>query len=151
MSSPRERIENDVQRALKAQQKLELSTLRMLLNAIKNEQIRIGSEVDESSFVNLVRRAIKQRRESIEQYRHGGREDLVEKETHEAEILQRYLPPQAGEEEIRSAIQELIDRESLTGPQSLGSVMQEMMKRFAGTADGATINRIAREILADGS
>ena len=148
MSTPRERIEIDVRTALKAQEKLELSTLRMLLNAIKNEQIRIGAEVDESSFVNLVRRAIKQRRDSIEQYRQGGREDLADKETREAEILQRYLPPQVDEEEIRSAIRELIDREGLTGPQSLGTVMQAMMKRFSGTADGATINRIARDILA---
>ncbi|MEJ2084783.1 MAG: GatB/YqeY domain-containing protein [Acidobacteriota bacterium] len=149
MSTPRERIEIDVQTALKAQEKLELSTLRMLLNAIKNEQIRIGAEVDEASFVNLVRRAIKQRRDSIEQYRQGGREDLADKETREAEILQRYLPPQVDEEEIRSAIRELIDREGLTGPQSLGTVMQAMMKRFSGMADGATINRIARDILAE--
>ena len=71
MSKPQERIEQEVRQALKAQDKLELSTLRMLLNAIKNEQIRTGSEVDEATFLTLVRRSIKQRQDSVEQYRRG--------------------------------------------------------------------------------
>ncbi len=147
MSKPQERIELEVRQALKAQDKLELSTLRMLLNAIKNEQIRTGSQVDEATFLTLVRRSIKQRQDSEEQYRQGDREDLARKEQQEAEILERYLPPQAGEDEIRDAIRELVESESLSGPQGIGPVMKAMMARFGGAADGATINRLAREIL----
>lgn len=147
MATPQERIETEVRQALKDQNKLELSTLRMLLNAIKNEQIRVGETVDEETFLTLVRRAIKQRQDSIEQYRQGGRDELAEKERQEAEILERYLPPQADETEIRDAIQAFVEQESLSGPQGIGPVMKAMMARFGGSADGATINRLAREIL----
>jgi uncharacterized protein YqeY len=147
MSKPQERIELEVRQALKAQDKLELSTLRMLLNAIKNEQIRTGRDVDEATFLALVRRSIKQRLDSVELYRQGEREDLAQKEQQEVEILERYLPPQVGEDEIRDAIRELVERESLSGPQGIGPVMKSMIARFGSAADGATINRLAREIL----
>lgn len=147
MNTPRERIELEVRQALKAQDKVELSTLRMLLNAIKNEQIRIGKEVDDSTFVKLVQSGIKQRRDSIEQYEKGGRQDLADRERREAEVLGRYLPEQADEGEIRAAIREFVEDQSLAGPQSMGQVMQAMIARFGASADGATINRIAREIL----
>lgn len=151
MTTPRERIELEVRQALKAQDKVELSTLRMLLNSIKNERIRSGSEVDDATFVQLVKSAIKQRRDSIEQYERGGRTDLADRERLEAEILGRYLPEQVDEGEIRAAIRELVEEQSLSGLQSMGRVMQAMIARFGASADGATINRIAREVLSDES
>ena len=147
MSTPQQRIELEVRQALKEQNKLELSTLRMLLNAINNEQIRSGQEVDEQVFSLLVRRAIKQRQDSVEQYSRGGRDDLAEKERKEAEILRRYLPPEVDEREIQQAIRQFVEAESLSGPQGIGPVMKAMMARFGSSADGATINRLAREIL----
>ena len=149
MSTPQERIELEVQQALKAQDKERLSTLRMLLNTIKNERIRSGEEVDEETFLGLVRKGIKQRRESSEQYRQGNRQELAEREEREAEILQAYLPPEVGEDELRAAIGDYVSAEGLSGPQAMGRVMKEMMRRFAGRADGATVNRLAREILTD--
>ena len=151
MTTPRERIELQVRQALKAQDKVELSTLRMLLNSIKNEQIRSRSEVDDAAFVKLVKSAIKQRRDSIEQYERGGRTDLADRERLEAEILGRYLPQQVDEGEIRAAIRELVEEQSLSGLQSMGQVMQAMIARFGASADGATINRIARQVLSDES
>lgn len=147
MSTPQQRIELEVRQALKEQNKLELSTLRMLLNAINNEQIRSGQEVDDQVFLLLVRRAIKQRQDSVEQYSRGGRDDLAEKERKEAEILRRYLPPEVDEREIQQAIRQFVEAESLCGPQGIGPVMKAMMARFGSSADGATINRLAREIL----
>ncbi len=94
-----------------------------------------------------MQKAIKQRKEASEQYRQGGREERAEREEREAEILAAYLPEQVGEEELRRAIREIVDAEGLSGPAALGKVMGQMMARYRGRADGATINRLAREIL----
>jgi uncharacterized protein YqeY len=147
MESPRERIETEIKEALKSGEKERLSTLRLLLNAVTNERIRSGQEVDETSFLNLVQKAIKQRRESAQQYRQGKREELAAKEEREADILSAYLPPPASEEELAAAIREFTEQEGLSGPAALGQVMKEMMARFSGRAEGGTINKLAREIL----
>lgn len=147
-TSPQQRIEADVKAALKAGEKEKLSTLRMLLTEIKNERIRRGDEVDEAGFISLVRKAIKQREESIAQYRSGGREELAAKEESEARMLQEYLPAQVDEGQIRAAIEELVAETGLTGPAGIGPIMKGMLARFGSSADGSTINRIAREVLA---
>ena len=147
MSTPQERIEQEVKQALKAGDKERLSTLRLLLNTLKNERIRTGDEVDENNFLKLVRKGIKQRQDSSEQYRNGGREELAAKEDREAEILSVYLPAEVSEEELATAIREFVAAEGLSGPQALGAVMKEMMTRFGGRADGKTINHLARDIL----
>ncbi|MFP5286757.1 MAG: GatB/YqeY domain-containing protein [Thermoanaerobaculia bacterium] len=147
-TAPQQRIEADVKTAMKAGEKEKLSTLRMLLTEIKNERIRKGSDVDEAGFVSLVRKAIKQREDSVSQYRQGGREELAAKEEAEIRILAEYLPAQADEGQIRAAVEELVAAEGLSGPAAIGRVMKEMLARFGSSADGATINRIAREALA---
>ena len=146
--TPQQRIEADVKAALKAGEKEKLGTLRMLLTDLKNEKIRRGGDVDEEGFVSLVRKAMKQRDEAATQYRQGGREELAAKEQSEAAILAVYLPAQVDEAQIRAAIQELVDAEGLSGPAAMGRIMKEMKARFGSSADGATLNRIAREMLA---
>lgn len=150
MTNPRETIERDLKAALKAGEKEKLATLRLLLTEIKNEQIRRGSEVDEEAFAGLVRKGIKQRGEAAEQYRAGGRPELADKEEREADFLAAYLPQQADEAEIRVAIAEFVAAEGLAGRQAIGPVMRAMMARFGARADGATVNRLAREILGGG-
>jgi hypothetical protein len=145
--TPQQRIEADVKTAMKAGDKDRLSTLRMLLTEIKNERIRRGGDVDEAGFVSLVRKSIKQREESISQYRAGHREELAAKEEAEAKMLAAYLPAQVDEGQIRAAIEALVAERGLTGPASIGPIMKEMLARFGSSADGGTINRIAREIL----
>lgn len=147
MSTPQQRVESDVKAAMKAGDKERLGTLRMLLAEVKNERIRRGGEVDEAGFVALVRKAVKQRHESAEQFRRGGREEQAAKEEREAEHLGEYLPQQASDEEIRAAVVELVEAEGLTGPAAMGRVMRATMDRFGSRADGATVNRIAREVL----
>ncbi len=148
-SSPQERIEVDVRRALKSGEKERLSTLRMLLNAIKNERIRSGEEVDEATFFGLVRKAIKQRQDASEQFSRGGREELADRERREAEILGAYLPAEVDESELETAIRDYVHSQGLSGPQAIGPVMKEMLAKFSGRADGATIQRLARAVLAD--
>jgi uncharacterized protein len=145
---PQQRIEADVKTAMKSGEKEKLSTLRMLLTEIKNERIRRGSEVDEAGFVSLVRKAIKQREEAASQYRNGGREELAAKEESEQKILSAYLPAQVDEGQIRAAVEEVVAAKGLSGPAAMGPIMKEILARFGSSADGATINRIAREVLA---
>ncbi len=147
MSTSVERMQDDLKAAMKARDKERLSTLRMLLAEIKNEKIRAGEEVDDDAFVRLVKKAIKQRQDSAEQYRKGDREELAAKEEREVEILGAYLPQQVGEDEIRRAVEEFVAAEGLSGPRGIGPVMKAMMARFGGTADGKTINQVARQVL----
>jgi len=147
MAEPREKIEHDMKAAMKAGEKEKVATLRLLLTAITNERIRAGAPVDEASFLGLVQKAIKQRAESAEQYRNGGREELAAKEEREAAILEAYLPEAVPETEIRAAIEAFVAERGLAGPAGIGPVMKEMLGRFAGRTDGGTINRIARDVL----
>jgi len=147
-TSPQQRIEAEVKAAMKSGEKEKLSTLRMLLTEIKNERIRRGGEVDEAGFVSLVRKSIKQREESIAQYRAGGREELAAKEAAEIEVLEPYLPAQVDEGQIRAAVEAIVAERGLKGPAAMGTIMKETLARFGSSADGSTINRIAREVLA---
>lgn len=149
MTTPQERIESDLKQALRARDKERVSTLRMLLTEVNNERIRSGGAVDEKALASLVRKAIKQRHEAAEQFRKAGREEAAASEEREAEILETYLPQQAGEEEIRRAVEELAEAEGYAGPQHMGPVMQQMMARFGATADGSVVSRIAREVLTE--
>ncbi len=151
MTTPQERIESEVKAALKAGDKERLSTLRMLLNSIKNERIRAGEEVDEAVFLGLVRKSIKQRQDSSEQFRQGGRPELADKEDREAEILSVYLPPPVSDEELSAAIREYLFEAGLSGPQAMGPVMKEMLQRFSGRTDGGTVNRLVKSILQESS
>jgi uncharacterized protein YqeY len=120
----------------------------MLLTEIKNERIRKGSEVDEDGFVSLVRKTIKQREESVLQYRKGNREDLAAKEESEKAFLATFLPAQIDEGQIRAAIVALVAERGLAGNAAMGQIMKELLARFGAAADGATISRLAREVLA---
>ena len=145
--NPQEQIESDVKEALRSGEKEKLSTLRLLLSEIKNERIRSREQVDEETFLRLVRKGIKQRKDSAEQYREGSRAELAEAEEREAEYLLAYLPAQASEAKLRAAIQGFVEAEGLSGPGAIGPVMKAMVARFSGRSDGGTISRIAREVL----
>ncbi len=148
MANPQQRIEAQLKEALKAGDKLRLSTLRLLLTEIKNERIRRGEEVDEAGFLSLVQKGIKQRKDASEQYRRGERPDLADKEEAEAKVLGEFLPEAVSEEELERAVKEVIAAENLSGPAGLGPIMKQLMPRFAGRTDGATLQKIARRLLA---
>lgn len=150
MTTPQQRIEAEVRAALKGGEKERLSTLRMLLASINNEQIRLGEALDETAFLGLVRKSVKERKESAEQYRAGEREELAAKEEREIEVLATYLPPEIGEEELRASVTAIVADLGLEGPSAIGQVMREMMSRYKGRADGGVISRIARETLSAG-
>lgn len=147
MSTPQERLQEDIKTAMKAQDKERLGTQRMLLAAVKNEKIELLHELDDAEFHAVVRRQIKQRRDSIEQFRAGGRTEMAEKEERELAVLEGYLPAQASEDQIRAAIAEVIAAEGLSGPKGLGPIMKAIKAKFGATADGGLVNKLAKEAL----
>ena len=146
-SSPQQRIQEELQQSMKARDAERTSTLRMLLAELKNERIKLGHEVDETEFLTVVQRAVKQRQDSIEQYRKGGREDLATKEEREAALLGGYLPAQVSPDEVRAAVEELVRAEGLSGPSGIGKVMQTILPRYKGRFDGKALQQIARDVL----
>jgi uncharacterized protein YqeY len=115
-----------------------------LLSDIGNRGIELGAEPDQAATLEVIRRAIKRRRESVEQFTAAGRTDLADRESFEVRELERFLPPAVPEAEIREAVRAAI----AAGSREMGTVMGRVMPGFKGRADGREINRIVREELA---
>ncbi len=143
----RGRIESDVKQALKAGEKRRVATLRLLLSALQNEKIHLGREPTDEEAEAVIRRAVKQRREAIEQYTRGGREDLARAESEELGILEAYLPASLSEEEVEAAIRDIIREKSFTSSREAGLVMKELMARHKGRVDGKRAQEIVRRQL----
>ncbi len=141
------RIESDLKAALKAGEKRRVSTLRLLLSALKNERIQAQRDLTNEEIESAVRRAVKQRREAIEQYEKGGRRDLVEAETEELAILQGYLPQELSEPEVETAVRTVIAEKGLSSVKDVGLLMKELMARYHGRLDGKRAQEIARRLL----
>ncbi|HEY7113937.1 MAG TPA: GatB/YqeY domain-containing protein [Thermoanaerobaculia bacterium] len=142
-----ERLEADLKTALKSGDKRRVSTLRLLLAALKNERIQVQRDLTGEEVEASIRRAIKQRREAIEQYERGGRKDLVESEGEELTILQGYLPQGMTEAEIEQAVRSVMAEKGLTSAKDVGLVMKELMARHRGRLDGKQAQEIARRLL----
>ena len=123
-------------------------TLRLLIAALDNARIAAGRDLSDEDAVVALQREAKQRRESIEEYRKGGRDDLVEAEQQELVIIGAYLPSQLSEDELRAIVREVIAKHGASGPADLGAVMGPLMQRVRGRADGRQANAIVRELLA---
>ncbi len=124
-----------------------LSTLRLLLAALHNEEIEQRRELTEEEILKTIVSLCKQRQDSIGLFRKGGRIDLVEKEEAELAILRGYLPQALTEDEVRTLIRGSIDEVGAKGIQDLGKVMKQIMPKIAGRAEGKRVNDLAREIL----
>ena len=143
-----DQISQDLVEAMKAKDELKTSTLRLLVSSFKNKQIEVGHELSDSEAQDVAAKAAKQRRESIEAYKKGGREDLVSREEAELEVINVYLPEQMSEVEIVKIVEQVITEVGAAGAGDLGRVMSEVMKRLQGKADGAVVSGIVREKLA---
>jgi uncharacterized protein len=141
------RIEEDLRTALKAGEKRRVSTLRLLLSALKNERIRAQRDLTDEEIESAIRRAVKQRREAIEQYERGGRRDLVDAEKEERAILQGYLPQQLTDTEVEQAVRAVMAERELSSVKDVGLVMKELMARYRGRVDGKRAQEIAHRLL----
>ena len=139
----KQQLRTDLNNARRERDKLRLTTLTTLLSDMRNREIELGREVGDEEIRSVLATSIKRRREAAEQMRSGNREELAQKEEAEAEILQHYLPPALGEEEVRALVREAIR----AGADDLGKVMKAVMPRTKGRFDGKELNRIVREEL----
>ncbi len=138
-----ERIRSDLNQALKSGDKVTVSTLRMLLSAARYAAIEGKREMaGEDEMAALVQKAIRSRRESIEAFRKGGREDLARKEEAEVAVLERYLPSQLEGAELEEAVSRLLSELGITEKKDLGRAMKEFMARHRGKADGKAVNAL---------
>jgi uncharacterized protein len=143
-----EQIARDITEAMKARDSARLSALRMVKAALMNGEVAKGRALEEAEAQQVLSSLIKQRRDSIEQFKSGGRTDLVEKESAELAILERYAPPAASAEEIERAVDAAIAETGATTAKDMGRVMKGVMSALAGkSADGKVVNELVRKKL----
>jgi uncharacterized protein len=138
------RLQGDQAAARREQQKDRVMLLGMIVSEVKNREIELRRALTDDDVIDVIRKGIKKRRESVEMYAKGGRSDLQEKEQQEVALLEVYLPAQVDPAELRAAVQAAV----AGGAANIGAVMARVMPAFKGRVDGSVINAIAREELA---
>ncbi len=147
MSELKEKLKNDLKEAMKAKDSFKRDVIRFLMSAIKQVEVDERRELSDEDIMKIIQKSVKQREDAIAQYKEGGREDLVEKEQKEAEILKAYLPKQLSDEELKEIVKEVIKEVGASSMKDMGKVMGVAIKKTAGKADGKRINAIVKELL----
>ena len=140
-------IKNDMKDAMRAGEKARLGTVRMLLAAIKQREVDDRTTIDDAAVLGVIEKMVKQRRESVTQYREGGREDLASKEEAEIGVLQNYLPEQLSDAEVDALIDEIVSATGAETIKDMGRVMGEIKKKAAGRVDMGSVGPRVRERL----
>ena len=142
------RITADIANAMRGKEVIALSTLRMLKAALMNKEVERGRDLDDAESLQVVTALVKQRRDAIEQFKAGGRQDLVDRETAEIGVLERYLPPAASDADIDAAIDAAVAETGATSAKDMGRVMKAVMARLAGSsADGRKVSDAVKKRL----
>jgi uncharacterized protein YqeY len=142
-------IQQAVKAAMKSGDTMTLSTLRLLLSAIQNEEIKVRRALTDDEIHKTISTLCKQRAEAIDLFKRGGRDELAQKEAVELEILQRYLPQPLTEDEVQTLIKESISESGAQGIKDLGKVMKLVMPRVMGRTDGKRVNDLAKALLGE--
>ena len=144
-----EKIQLDLIKAMKSKDRLRLAVLRMVITALKNKEIETRSSLEDKAVQAVLSTLVKQRRDSAEQFRQGGREALARKEERDIIVITEYLPRAATDEEIQSAVSAAIGETKAESMKEMGAVMRAAMVHLSGTTvDGAKVSKLAREALA---
>jgi uncharacterized protein YqeY len=147
--SLQDRIQSDIVAAIRNKDTLKLGVLRMMKTAVKNKEVEKMKALDEPEVLAVFNSLIKQRKDSIDQFRKGGREELAQKEEAEIKVIESYLPAAATDDDIRRAIEEAIQETSAASMNDMGKVMKATQARLAGkTVDGARVSQMVKEKLA---
>jgi uncharacterized protein YqeY len=144
----KDQLDQDLKSAMREKAQLRLSTIRMLKSAIKYREIELMKPLDDAGVLGVVANEIKRRRDSVEQYRAGNRQDLADKEAAEIEILQAYLPQQLTEAEVRAKVEEAVKKVGAQGPKDMGAVMKVLLPEVQGRAEGKTVSELVKARLA---
>ena len=142
-----EKIRAELTAAMKARDAERLSTLRMLQSAFKYQQIEVGHELSDEEAMTVIRKAVKQRLDSIEQYTKGNRPELAEKERREMELLKTWLPADLTDDEIEAGIRDIVASTGAQSKKDMGKVMKEATGRYKGRAEGRKIQEIVSRLL----
>ncbi len=142
-----ERLVDEMKQAMRSSDKVRLSTIRMIRTAVKNKEIELRKKLDDEEIQKVIQGMLRRNEESIEQFRLGGRMDLVDKESQEGDILKSYLPQALSTEEILKVIDESIQETQASSLKDLGKVMKSVMPKLTGKADGKVINQLVKERL----
>ena len=146
----KQKLREELKRSMLARDELKTSVLRMVLSAINYYEIEKGGagyEANEEDVMSVVQKEAKQRRDSIEEFTKAGRQELADKEQKELEILQKYLPEQLSEEEIKKLVDEAISQTGASNISDMGKVMGALMPKIKGKADGSLVSKIVKESL----
>jgi uncharacterized protein YqeY len=147
--SLQEKIQTDIADAMRSKEALKLGVLRMMKTAVKNKEIDKMKPLEEAEVLTVLNSLVKQRKDSIEQFRKGGREELAQKEEAEIKIIETYLPAGASEDDIRRAVEEAIQETGASSAKDMGKVMKATLTRLAGkNADGSKVSQMVKEKLA---
>jgi len=142
-----DRLVEEMKQAMKSNDKLRLSTIRMIRTAVKNKEIEQRKPLDDEGIIRVIQGMVRKSEESVEQFKAGGRMDLVEKETKEIETMKSYLPQPLSREEVLKIIDQAIEETQATSLKDLGKVMKSLMPKLGGKADGALVNQWVKERL----
>lgn len=145
----KEQLTEDMKAAMKAKEegKLRLGVIRMVRSAIRQAEIDGKKELDDDGVAAVISKELKQRKDSLEEFQKGGREDLVAKTEAEIQVLLGYLPEQLGEDEIRNLVKAAIEETGAASPKDMGKVMKVLVPKTKGKADGKLVNTIVKEML----
>jgi hypothetical protein len=142
-----ERLVEEMKQAMKSNDKLRLSTIRMIRSGLKNKEIALRKKLEDEDVVKVIQAMVRKGEESVEQFQAGGRVDLVEKEKKELDILKSFLPQPLSQEEILKIIDQSIQETQATSLKDIGKVMKSVMPKIGGKADGKLINQLVKERL----
>lgn len=144
-----ERIEHDLKQAMKDKQELELSVLRLMRSNLKNKQIELMHPLSEEESQAVIRTMIKQGKDALTDFTGAGRVDLMERQTGEIDILEKYLPPAMPLDEVEAICKQVVQESGATSPADLGRVMGLAMKVVAGRTDGNTVRAIVQRLMSE--
>ncbi len=145
----KEKLNEDLRQALRAHEEVRKTTIRLALSSVHNAEIAAGHQLDDAGVTAVLTKEAKQRRESMEEFRKGNRQDLVDKEQAELDVISAYLPELMSRDEIAVEARKVIEQVGASGPRDKGKVMPVIMGALRGKADGGEINAVVTELLAD--
>ena len=145
--SLKERLMADLKEAMKSKDKLRKDVITMVRAAIKQKEVDERVELDDADIENIISKQLKEKKSSIEEFKKGNRQDLVDQTNAEIEILLKYLPEQLSDEELKEIIKKVIDENEITSMKDIGKLMKNVMPLIKGKADGKQVNIIAKELL----
>ncbi len=147
MSQLKEKLQSDLKKAMKEKDTFKRDVIRFVMSAIKQIEVDERKELTDADIEAIIVKQIKQRNDAIAQFKEGGREDLVEKNEKELEILRSYLPEPMSEEDVRATLEEIVKETGASGMKDMGKVMTAAKEKIGTRAEGRVINQIAKELL----